>query len=156
MLDRAPQISETASRELITFRVAGQDFCVDATSVKEMRGWAPATLLPDSPAYMRGVINLRGAILPIVDLAARLELEETDPTARHVVIVVWIGKRLVGLLVEAVCDILAVSGDALQPTPSLPSQTVGSLVSALVTVGDRMVGLVDLDHVLPPLEGEAA
>jgi purine-binding chemotaxis protein CheW len=73
-----------------------------------------------------------------------------------VVIVVWIGKRLVGLLVEAVCDILAVSGDALQPTPSLPSQTVGSLVSALVTVGDRMVGLVDLDHVLPPLEGEAA
>ena len=155
MLDQArqhPGNADSAPRELITFRVGAQDFCVDATNVKEMRGWTPATLLPDSPTYVRGVINLRGAILPIVDLAARLELGETDPTARHVIIVVWIGKRLLGLLVDAVCDILTVSNDALQPTPNLPSETVESLVAALVTVGDRMVGLLDLENILPAIE----
>jgi purine-binding chemotaxis protein CheW len=144
--------TDTGSRELITFRAGEQDFCVEAINVKEIRGWAPATLLPDSPAYVRGVTNLRGAILPIVDLAARLDLAETEPTARHVVIVVWIGKRLVGLLVDAVCDILTVSNDLLQPTPNLSSETVETLVAALVTVGDRMVGLLDLEHLLPAFE----
>src|SRR5512140_226160 len=138
--------------ELITFRVGGQDFCVQAISVKEIRGWTPATLLPDSPAYVRGAINLRGVVLPIVDLATRLELTETTPTARHVVIVVWIGARLVGLLVDAVCDILTVSTDALQPTPGLRSETVEALVTALVTVDDRMIALLSLDHVLPAIE----
>lgn len=158
MLDQAtqdPGQADGAPVELITFRVGAQDFCVEATKVKEMRGWTSATLLPDSPAYVRGVINLRGAILPIVDLAARLELAETDATARHVVIVVWIGKRLVGLLVDAVCDILTVSSEMLQPTPSLKSETVESLVAALVTVGDRMVALLDLDRVLPAFEEQA-
>jgi purine-binding chemotaxis protein CheW len=155
MLDQQLQIpghADQALRELITFRVGVQDFCVEAITVKEMRGWRPVTALPDSPPYVLGVINLRGAILPIVDLAARLGLDEIDPTARHVVIVVWIGKRLIGLLVDAVCDILTVSDAALQLTPNLKSETVESLVAALVTVGDRMVGLLNLDHILPALE----
>lgn len=155
MLDQARQDlgdGGGATRELITFRVGAQDFCVEAIKVKEIRGWTPVTLLPDSPAYVRGIVNLRGAILPIVDLAARLELAETEPTARHVVIVVWIEKRLVGLLVDTVCDILTVSNDLVQPTPNLRSETVGALVAGLVTVGDRMVGLLDLDHVLPLIE----
>jgi purine-binding chemotaxis protein CheW len=139
-------------RELITFRVGAQDFCVEAISVKEIRGWTPATLLPDAPAYVRGVINLRGAVLPVVDLAARLALNETQPTARHVVVVVWVGGQLVGLLVDAVCDIVTVSSDALQPTPSVKSEIVETLVAALVTVGDRMVALLALEHVLPPPE----
>lgn len=141
-----------ASVELITFRVSGQDFCVEAISVKEIRGWTPATLLPDSPAYVRGAINLRGAILPIVDLAVRLALPETEPTARHVVIVVWIGAGLVGLLVDAVCDIVTVPSDGLQPTPSVRSETLEALVAALVTVEDRMVALLALDRILPAVE----
>ena len=155
MLDTArhePGLAAGQPIELITFRVGGLDFCVQAISVKEIRGWTPATLLPDAPAYVRGAINLRGAILPIVDLAARLELTETTPTARHVVIVVWIGARLVGLLVDAVCDILTVSSDAHQPTPGLRSETVEGLVTALVTVDDRMIALLSLDHVLPTEE----
>lgn len=144
--------AQAAPRELITFRVGAQDFCVEATRVKEMRGWTPPTLLPDSPGYVCGVINLRGAILPIVDLAARLELAPTEATARHVIIVVWIGKRLVGLVVDAVCDILAVWDEALQPTPNLKSETMEALIAGLVIVGDRMVGLLNLDRVLPALE----
>jgi purine-binding chemotaxis protein CheW len=141
--------------ELITFRAGSQDFCVEAVRVKEIRGWTPATLLPDSPAYVLGVINLRGAVLPIIDLAARLELPETAPTARHVVIVVRIDDRLVGLLVDAVCDIATVDDAALQSAPGVSSATVEALVAALVNVGDRMVALLALDQILPPL-GETA
>jgi purine-binding chemotaxis protein CheW len=142
-------------QELITFRAGSQDFCVEAVRVKEIRGWTPATLLPDSPAYVLGVINLRGAVLPIIDLAARLALPETEPTARHVVIVVRVDGRLVGLLVDAVCDIVTVDDEALQPTPSVSCATVEALVAALVNVGDRMVALLALDQILPP-EVEAA
>ena len=93
--------------ELITFHVAGQDFCVEAMRVKEIRGWTPATLAPDCPAYVRGLINLRGAVLPIVDLACRFGLPSTEPSARHVIIVTQIGGQVAGLLVDAVSDILS-------------------------------------------------
>src|ERR1700684_2210346 len=90
-----------AARELISFRVGAQEFCVDIMAVREIRGWTAATALPQSPTYVRGVINLRGAVLPIVDLAARLGFASADPTARHVIIVTQIGDQLVGLLVDA-------------------------------------------------------
>ena len=92
--------SHGAGRELISFRVGAQEFCVDIMDVREIRGWTPATALPRSPGFVRGVINLRGAVLPIVDLAARLGFESADPTARHVIIVAQIGAQLVGLPVE--------------------------------------------------------
>lgn len=157
MLDMAFPDSQTASadlRELVSFSVGQQEYCVAATSVREVRGWAAATLLPDCPPSVRGVINLRGSILPVVDLAARLELPATEPTARHVVIVVWIGAKLVGILVDAVCDILTVAPDQIQATPPLPCETVESLVEGLVTVGDRMIGLLKLDNVLPAQQGD--
>ncbi|MCQ3971320.1 chemotaxis protein CheW, partial [Klebsiella pneumoniae] len=77
----------TDPRELIAFRIGDQEFCVDIRSVREIRGWAPATPLPQSPAYVRGVLNLRGAVLPIIDLSSRLGLGTAEPSARHVIIV---------------------------------------------------------------------
>jgi purine-binding chemotaxis protein CheW len=152
---QTPDDAGSAAMELITFRVGGQDFCVDAIDVKEIRGWTPATLLPNSPPYVRGVINLRGAVLPIVDLAARLALPATEPTARHVVVVVWIGKALVGLLVDAVCDIHKVPRDGLQPTADLGPESLGGLVAALITLGDRTVALLAPDRILPAIEEPA-
>ena len=72
-------------RELIAFRIGDQEFCVDIMSVREIRGWAPATPLPRTPSFVKGVINLRGAVLPIIDLGARLGLKTSEPTARHVI-----------------------------------------------------------------------
>ena len=94
------------SRELIAFRIGNQEFCVSIMSVREIRGWTPATKMPHSPAYMMGVLNLRGAVLPIVDLAARLGMRPAEPTPRHVIIVAQVGRKIVGLLVDAVSDIL--------------------------------------------------
>ncbi len=143
-------------RELIAFHVGGQEFCVDIACVRELRGWTQETPLPQAPSYMRGVINLRGAVLPIVDMAVRLGLEAQEPTSRHVILVVWIGKQLVGLLVDAVSDILTIGEAALQPTPEMACDTVHAFVSRLLSVEDRMIGLVALDHVLPPAEAQAA
>ena len=73
--------------ELIAFRIAEQDFCFNIMAVREIRGWTPATIIPHAPDYVRGVINLRGAVVPIVDLAARLSLDVPEPTSRNVIII---------------------------------------------------------------------
>jgi purine-binding chemotaxis protein CheW len=91
-----------APREFIAFRIGVQEFCIDIMSVREIRGWTPATALPHAPPYVRGVINLRGSVLPIVDLAERLGFPPTDASARQVIIVVQVGAQIVGLLVDAV------------------------------------------------------
>uniref|UniRef100_UPI0028114691 chemotaxis protein CheW n=1 Tax=Phenylobacterium sp. TaxID=1871053 RepID=UPI0028114691 len=87
-------LSNTAGlgQELISFRIGAQEFCVDIMDVREIRGWTPATAIPQAPAFVRGVINLRGAVLPILDLGARLGLGAADPTARHVIIVTQVEK----------------------------------------------------------------
>ena len=115
-------------RELIAFRIGSQEFCVDIMSVREIRGWTPATPLPRSPGYMKGVINLRGTVLPIIDLGARFGLTTSEPTARHVIMVAHIGGRMVGLLVDAVSDILQMSEASVQPTPDVASDQVLSLI----------------------------
>lgn len=147
--------SKANGRELIAFRVGSQEFCVDIMVVRELRGWTETTPLPQAPAYVRGVINLRGTVLPVIDMGVRIGLAACEASARHVVIVVCIGDQLVGLLVDSVCDILNVSEEGLQPTPEVACDTLHSFVTALVSIDDRMVGLLALDHLLPAL-AEAA
>jgi purine-binding chemotaxis protein CheW len=145
-----------ARRELIAFRIGEQVFCVDIMAVREIRGWTPATPLPRAPAFMRGVINLRGAVLPIVDLGARLGLQTTEATARHVIMVVHLGGRTVGLLVDAVSDIVTITDDMVQPTPDIASEQVKTFVKGLFAMDGKMVSLISLDRVLPEQEAEAA
>jgi purine-binding chemotaxis protein CheW len=143
-------------RELIAFRVGRQEFCINVMTVREIRGWTAATALPRAPRYIRGVINLRGAVLPIVDLAIRLGLPSTEPTARNVIIVVQIAHQQIGLLVDAVSDILTTHDNHIQPAPDVASELVRSFVKGLLPVDGRMISLISLDHVLPAAELEAA
>ena len=143
-------------RELISFRIGAQEFCVDIMEVREIRGWTPATALPQAPPFVRGVINLRGAVLPIVDLGARLGLGAADPTARHVIIVAQVQNQIVGLLVDAVSDILTVTDDMIQPTPDVASEMVRTFVRGLLAIDGRMVSFISLDRVLPDRELEHA
>ena len=144
------------ARELIAFRVGAQEFCVDIMSVREIRGWTPATPLPHAPPFVKGVINLRGTVLPILDLSGRLGLGETEASARHVIIVTKIERHLVGLLVDAVLDIITIQDEALQPTPDVACDTVKTFVKGLLPLEDRMVSMISLDQVLPQFEAEAA
>ncbi|TCM56050.1 purine-binding chemotaxis protein CheW [Rhizobium sp. PP-F2F-G48] len=146
----------SGARELIAFRIGDQEFCVDIMSVREIRGWTPATQMPHTPSYMLGVINLRGAVLPIVDLAARLGMNPAEPTVRHVIIVAQSGQTIVGLLVEAVSDILSVTNDNIQPTPDVSSDFERTFARGVLAIEKRMICLIELDAVFPHTESEAA
>jgi purine-binding chemotaxis protein CheW len=143
------------SREFIAFRIGVQEFCIDIMSVREIRGWTPATALPHAPAYVRGVINLRGSVLPIVDLAERLGFPQTDTSARQVIIVVQVGAQIIGLLVDAVSDILTLTTENIQPTPDVASDFVKSFVRGILAIDGRMIGVIELDGVMST-ETEAA
>jgi purine-binding chemotaxis protein CheW len=143
-------------RELIAFRIGDQEFCVNIMSVREIRGWTPATAMPNSPSYMKGVINLRGAVLPIVDLSLRLGMKPADPTARHVIIVAQMKRKVVGLLVDAVSDILTVSDDSIQPTPEVNSDLERQFARGILAIDKRMICLVELESLFPETESEAA
>lgn len=142
--------------ELVAFRIGDQEYCVDIMAVREIRGWTPATMLPHAPPFVQGVINLRGAVLPIVDLAARLGLGKAEPTARHVTIVVQVETQVVGLLVDAVSDILTVGSADVRPTPDVASETTKKFVKGVFAVDQRMISLIELVEVLPHFEKEAA
>lgn len=146
----------TKIHEIIAFRVGKQEFSINVTSVREIRGWTSATILPKAPRYIRGVINLRGAVLPIVDFAVRLGLPTAEPTARNVIIVVQIEQKQIGLLVDAVSDIITLDHNNIQPTPDVSSDAVSTFLRGLLPVDGRMISLVSLDHVLPPESAVAA
>ena len=152
----SPEQNTAAAIELIAFRIADQEYCVDIMAVREIRGWSTSTPLPRAPNYVRGVINLRGAVLPIMDLAARLDLPATQPSERSVIIVVQVGERLVGLLVDAVSDILSISPDQIQPTPDVGCDQVKAFVRGLITIDDRMVSEIAVERLLPEIESLAA
>ena len=160
LLSAPPPAAEGAKsagvRELISFRVGDQDYCVDIMAVREIRGWSPATPLPQQPPYMRGVINLRGAVLPIMDLAGRLGLPMAEPTVRHVIIVVKAGDRTVGMMVDAVSDILSVTPEMTQETPDLACDEVRTFLDGIITLDGRMISEIALDRLLPTREQIAA
>jgi purine-binding chemotaxis protein CheW len=147
---------ETKRMELISFQIREQAFCVDLMAIREIRSWTQATPLPQSPDYIRGVVNLRGAVLPIVDLGARLGLGSTEPTARHAILVTEIAGRVVGLLVDGVSEILSLPAETLQPTPDVGSPITRESVLGLLTHDGRMLTLLSLDKVLPETVREAA
>jgi purine-binding chemotaxis protein CheW len=155
MNDPAPQLANKRV-ELIAFCIGEQEYCVDIMSVREIRGFSPATPLPQTPGYIRGVINLRGAVLPIMDLAERLGLPPTEASVRSVIIVVKVGDRMVGLLVDAVSDILSVTQDLIQPTPDVACDRVKAFVRGLISVEGRMISEIALERLLPETEALAA
>lgn len=139
----------SAARELIAFAVGEQEFCIDVMSVREIRGWTPATVLPHSQSFVRGVINLRGAVLPIMDLAVRLGFPPAEAMGRHVIIVVQVGSQVVGLLVDAVSDILTVSDAEILPPPDVASEMAKRFVCGLLAMEGRMISLLSVENVLP-------
>ncbi|WBO20719.1 chemotaxis protein CheW [Sphingomonas abietis] len=142
-------------RQLITFQLGEQILGVDIMAIREIRAWSPATPLPNVPAFVRGVVNLRGVVLPVLDLRRRLGWGVTEPTPRHVIIVVSVGTQLHGLIVDAVNDIVALNPDEMQPLPDV-GEAEPSFLEGLVTVDDRMITIVALDRLVDPAPPPAA
>ncbi|TWF53331.1 chemotaxis protein CheW [Neorhizobium alkalisoli] len=144
------------NKELIAFRIGDQEFSVNIMSVREIRGWTQAMPMPHAPPYVIGMINLRGAVLPIVDLSLRLGMKKAEPTDRHVIIVAQFKNRIVGLLVEAVSDILTITDDNIQPVPEISSDLERQYARGILAIDKRMICMIELDALFPEQESEAA
>jgi len=143
-------------RMFVAFRVAGQEFCLDIDQVREIRGRAETTTLPQSPDHVIGVFNLRGAVLPVIDLSLRLGLGATKSDDRNVIIIVQNPDYSAGLLVEEVSDILTIKDFDLVATPVAAMTGIRELVSALLKTESGLLRLLNTEQILPGRDVDAA
>ena len=134
--------------QFISFAIGDDQYGVDIMSVREIKGWSQITRLPRQPDYMRGVLNLRGVMVPIIDLRCRFGQGMTEATPLHIVIVVQIGTRHVGLLADRVLDIVGFNASQVQPVPRVAQASHVDFLSGLVTIESGMIALIDLSHLL--------
>lgn len=144
--------AEELEGQIVAFWVERQLYGIELAVVREIRAWSGVTPLPGTPHHMRGVINLRGTILPVLDLRAHFGLGLTEPGEESVVIVMRAGGRWIGVLVDAVLEIFTAEPGSLGPVPDAVEVHSG-LLKAIATHQDRMVGLVDPEMLLPRRNG---
>jgi len=145
---RAAEDAATVPNQLISFAIGDDQYGVDIMSVREIKGWTAITPLPGQPEYVRGVLNLRGVIVPIVDLRCRFGQGLTSATPLHIVIVVQIAGRVVGLLADRVLDIVSLDAAEIKPVPKVAQSQRANFLCGLVTSDDAMIALIDLPNLL--------
>jgi purine-binding chemotaxis protein CheW len=145
--------SGATQTQFISFAIGDDQYGVDIMAVREIKGWSDITHLPKQPEYVRGVLNLRGAIVPIVDLRCRFGQGLTETTPLHIVIIVQIGGRQVGLIGDRVLDIVSVDAAQIQPVPRTAQGATTDFLSGLVTHDNIMIALIDLPNLLSVKDG---
>ena len=139
--------SSQEAADIIAFQLGEEAFCVRTTRVREIRGWIPCMPLPKSPPDVMGVINLRGAVIPIVDLSLRLGLHQTQANERSAIIVTETADKVVGLLVDRGTDMLNISIRDIQPVPAAGGAMARAYAEGILTVADGMICFLDLDAI---------
>jgi purine-binding chemotaxis protein CheW len=140
--------SPDMTRQLITFELGDRRLGIDIMAIREIRAWSPATPLPNVPPHVRGVVNLRGVVLPVLDLRYLLGWGTTEPSARHVIIVVRIGDQLLGIIVDAVSDIVTIGPDNVQPLPDVGDVSATGFLEGIATIDDRLIMILDLGRLV--------
>jgi purine-binding chemotaxis protein CheW len=143
-------ITGVGARQVLTFSLGSESYGVDIKRVQEIRGWTPVTRIPKLPPHVLGVLNLRGSIIPIIDLRARFNLAQAEFTALTVIIIVSVktssGERDFGLVVDGVSDVVDIRAANLQETPNLG--TGCDFIQGLAIVADRTLILLNIDELL--------
>lgn len=150
----AARVAATQTQS-ISFAIGDDQYGVDIMAVREIKGWSEITHLPRQPDYVRGVLNLRGVIVPIIDLRCRFGQGLTDATPLHVVIIVQIANRQVGLLADRVLDIVSFEPSQVQPVPKVAKSSRADFLSGLVTIENVMLALIDLPNLLTTAANES-
>jgi len=149
-LQPAPQTgtAPTALREFLAFKLGTEEYGIDILRVQEIRSYEKPTRIAGTPECVKGVINLRGVIVPIVDLRIKLRMDSVHYDAFTVVIVLNIGRRVMGMVVDAVSDVITLQGEQLRPPPPFSAGLAGDHLLALAAVDERMLILVDIDKLM--------
>ena len=149
-------INVADSRQYLSFILAGEEYAVDILRVQEIRGWSAVTLIPNTPDYIKGVLNLRGAVIPVIDMRLRFQLPPMTYDATTVVVVLSVNsgdrQRIMGLVVDAVAETYDVVMDQVRQAPQLNSAINAEFITGLTSVDGKMVILLDVDQILNSAE----
>jgi purine-binding chemotaxis protein CheW len=141
-----------SSGEFLTFTLGHEEYGIDILKVQEIRGYEPPTRIANAPDFIKGVINLRGVIVPIVDMRIKFRLGEPTYDQFTVVIILNIGKRVVGIVVDGVSDVIQLSSANLRPAPEFGATLDTKYIVGLGTVDDRMIIVVDIEQLMSSQE----
>lgn len=141
-------LAPVGSGEYLTFTLGREEYGIDILKVQEIRGYEPPTTIANTPPFIKGVINLRGVIVPIVDMRIRFNLGEPTYDQFTVVIILNIGRRVVGMVVDGVSDVIELNSDNLRPAPEFASTLETRYILGLGTVGERMIIVVDIERLM--------
>lgn len=135
-------------KEFLSFRLGQEEYCLDILSVQEIRGYDTVTSIANTPAFIKGVINLRGNIVPIVDLRIKFSLKEVRYDATTIVIILNLNKKMIGIVVDSVSDVIALPVDSIREAPRFGSAINTEFISGMATVDERMLIVVDIQRLM--------
>ncbi len=138
----------TSLREFLAFKLGAEEYGIDILRVQEIRSYEEPTLIANAPAFIKGVVNLRGVIVPIIDMRMKFNLEQANYDDFTVVIVLNIGSRVVGMVVDAVSDVITLQPDQLRPVPQFSAAVASDHILAIGAVESRMLILIDIERLM--------
>ena len=135
-------------REFLTFLLGSEEYAIDILKVQEIRGYESVTPLANAPRFIKGVVNLRGNIVPIIDLRIKFNLENAEYAERTVVVILNVARRIIGVVVDAVSDVIALDSDDIKPAPEFGTLFDTRHLMGLGTIDERMLILVDIERLM--------
>lgn len=142
----------SSNEQYLVFSLGGEEFAIDILKVQEIRAYEKPTRIPNSPPSIKGVTNLRGVIVPIIDLRIKLNLENVEYVDETVVIVANVGSRIVGIVVDGVSDVMTLNEQHMKPVPEFTLSMSSDYISGLASIEDRMLIIVNIDKFLTTAE----
>ena len=148
MMEKLDEMTSSGAREYLTFRLDQEEYGIDILKVQEIRGYEPPTRVANAPNFIKGVVNLRGTIVPIVDMRLKFNCAKAEYNTFTVVIVLNLRARIVGIVVDSVSDVMELPADSLKPAPDIDSVIDSEAVIGLGSIGERMLILLDIERLM--------
>lgn len=148
VVSKTSNVVITGTREYLTFRLGQEEYGIDILKVQEIRGYEPPTRIANAPTFIKGVVNLRGTIVPIVDMRIKFNCMQADYNSFTVVIILNLYNRVVGIVVDSVSDVMELSADSIRTAPDIESTIDSSCILGLGSVSDRMLILLDIEKLM--------
>jgi len=148
VMEKIGEVGATGAREYLTFRLDQEEYGIDILKVQEIRSYEPPTRIANAPNFIKGVVNLRGTIVPIVDMRLKFNCANAEYNAFTVVIILNLRSRIVGIVVDSVSDVMELPAESLKTAPDVDSAIGSDAVLGLGSLGDRMLILLDIERLM--------
>jgi purine-binding chemotaxis protein CheW len=155
-MEKIGETTSNGAREYLTFRLDQEEYGIDILKVQEIRGYEPPTRIANAPNFIKGVVNLRGTIVPIVDMRLKFNCSKTEYDSFTVVIILNLHTRIVGIVVDSVSDVMELPAESLKSAPDVDSVIGNDSVLGLGSLGDRMLILLDIEKLMSGVDMELA